>query len=73
LWSAIAADRDSFQGFRTGNLNPLLYLLYNIAPNFFFHDINGTGQVENGNGFFQTVASTWPPASEPRGWTGSSR
>ena len=55
LWSAIAADRDSFQGHRSGNLNPLLYLLYNIAPNVFFHDINGAGQVENNNGFFPAV------------------
>jgi len=55
FWSAIAADRDSFQGFRSGNLNPLLYLLYNVAPGFYFHDINGAGQVENNNGFFPTV------------------
>jgi subtilase family serine protease len=32
LWAGIAADRDSFQGFRSGNINPLLYLLYNIDP-----------------------------------------
>ena len=49
------ADRDSFQGFRSGNLNPLLYLLYNVAPGFYFHDINGAGQVENNNGFFPVV------------------
>ncbi len=55
FWSAIAADRDSFFGFRNGNLNPLLYLLYNIAPNQFFHDITGIGQVENNNGFFPTT------------------
>jgi subtilase family serine protease len=55
LWSAIAADRDSFQGSRSGNLNPLLYLLYNIAPGFYFHDMNGAGQVENNNGFFPAV------------------
>jgi kumamolisin len=55
LWSAIAADRDSFQGQRSGNLNPLLYLMYNLAPHVFFHDINGAGQVENNNGFFPAV------------------
>ncbi len=55
LWSGIAADRDSFQGFRSGNLNPLLYILYNLAPNLYFHDINGAGQVENNNGFFPAV------------------
>ncbi|HYK33632.1 MAG TPA: S53 family serine peptidase [Streptosporangiaceae bacterium] len=55
LWSAIAADRDSFQGHRSGNLNPLLYLMYNLAPHVFFNDINGAGQVENNNGFFPAV------------------
>ncbi|HUC56897.1 MAG TPA: S53 family peptidase [Streptosporangiaceae bacterium] len=55
LWSGIAADRDSFQGFRSGNLNPLLYLLYNIAPNVYFHDITGAGTPETGNGFFPTT------------------
>jgi subtilase family serine protease len=52
LWSAIVADRDSFQGFRSGNINPLLYLLANIAPHFFFHDITGVGQTTNNNGLF---------------------
>jgi subtilase family serine protease len=55
LWSAIAADRDSFQGFRSGNLNPLLYILYNLAPNLYFHDITGAGTQETNNGFFPTV------------------
>lgn len=55
FWSAIAADRDSFQGFRSGNFNPLLYLLYNIAPNFYFHDITGAGTAETHNGFFPTT------------------
>jgi subtilase family serine protease len=52
LWSGIAADRDSFQGFRSGNLNPLLYILYNLAPNVYFHDITGAGTPETSNGFF---------------------
>ena len=47
LWSGIAADRDSFQGHRSGNLNPLLYLLYNTAPGLFFHDITGAGRARN--------------------------
>jgi subtilase family serine protease len=55
LWSGIAADRDSFQGFRSGNLNPLLYLLYNIAPQVYFHDITGAGTPETSNGFFPTT------------------
>jgi subtilase family serine protease len=56
LWSGIAADRDSFQGYRSGNLNPLLYLLYNIAPNYYFHDITGAGVPENSNGYFPTTS-----------------
>jgi subtilase family serine protease len=55
LWSGIAADRDSFQGFRSGNLNPLLYILYNLAPSVYFHDITGAGTQETNNGFFPTV------------------
>ncbi|HET9897844.1 MAG TPA: S53 family peptidase [Streptosporangiaceae bacterium] len=55
LWSGIAADRDSFQGFRSGNFNPLLYILYNLAPRAYFHDITGAGTSETHNGFFPTV------------------
>ena len=55
LWSGIAADRDSFDGVRSGNLNPLLYRLYKINPGHYFHDINGAGQVENSNGYFPAV------------------
>jgi kumamolisin len=55
LWSGIAADRDSFQGHRSGNLNPLLYLLYNIAPGLYFHDITGAGTPETNNGYFPTT------------------
>jgi kumamolisin len=55
LWSAIIADRDSFQGFRSGNVNPLLYLLFNIAPHFYFHDITGIHQTTNNNGLFPTT------------------
>ncbi|HEY2577103.1 MAG TPA: S53 family peptidase, partial [Streptosporangiaceae bacterium] len=52
LWSGIIADRDSFQGFRSGNINPVLYLLFNIAPSFYFHDITGAGQTPSTNGLF---------------------
>jgi len=52
LWSGIIADRDSFQGFRSGNINPILYLLFNIAPHFYFHDITGVGQTTTNNGLF---------------------
>jgi subtilase family serine protease len=54
LWAGIVADRDSFQGFRSGNINPLLYLLYNVAPNVYFHDINGS-QPTNNNGLFPAL------------------
>ncbi len=52
LWSAVIGDRDSFQGFRSGNINPLLYLLFNLAPNLYFHDITGAGQTTTNNGLF---------------------
>ncbi len=54
LWSSIVADRDSFQGFRSGLINPLLYLLYNVAPNVYFHDINGAQPVHS-NGLDPTL------------------
>jgi subtilase family serine protease len=53
LWSAIIADRDSFQGRRTGNANPLLYLLYNLAPHLYFHDILSSPKA-TGNGLYVT-------------------
>ncbi len=55
LWSAIIADRDSYQGHRSGNINPLLYLLYNVNPGRYFHDITGIGQSTNNNGLFPTT------------------
>ncbi len=54
LWSGIAADRDSYQGHRSGNFNPLLYLLYNVDPGRYFHDITGIGQHTTNNGLFPT-------------------
>jgi subtilase family serine protease len=58
LWSGIIADRDSFQGHRTGNINPLVYLLFNLAPRVYFHDITGIGplqQAATNNGLFPTT------------------
>ncbi|HEY6537990.1 MAG TPA: S53 family peptidase [Candidatus Dormibacteraeota bacterium] len=58
LWGALFADRDGFQGYRSGNANYLLYALYN--DNFYnygrssgdFHDITGVRQLENQNGYY---------------------
>ena len=52
FWSAIIADRDSFQAARSGNINPLLYTLFNLAPHRYFHDITGHGQTTTNNGLF---------------------
>jgi subtilase family serine protease len=57
LWAAIIADRDSFQGHRSGNINPLLYFLYTIDRGRFFHDITGVGPAQanaTNNGLFPT-------------------
>jgi subtilase family serine protease len=51
LWAGILADRGSFQGFRTGNANPLLYLLYSVAPRAYFHDIIASPAASD-NGLF---------------------
>jgi subtilase family serine protease len=55
LWSGIAADRDSFQGHRSGNFNPLVYRLLQTDPSLYFHDITGAGQTTLNNGFFPTT------------------
>jgi subtilase family serine protease len=54
FWSAIIADRDGFQRWRTGNANPLLYLLYNLDPDGYFNGINGFHRTNN-NGLFPTT------------------
>jgi hypothetical protein len=61
LWSAIIADRDSFQGIRSGNINPLLYLLYDTHPNRDFHDITGSARPPT-----TTACSRLPPAMTSR-------
>ncbi|MFZ0996471.1 MAG: S53 family peptidase [Candidatus Dormiibacterota bacterium] len=56
LWSGILADRDAYQGYRSGNANYLLYALFNspgsYSPVGYFHDITGFGQRENNNGYY---------------------
>jgi hypothetical protein len=54
LWSGIIADRDSYLGGRSGNVNPLLYELYDGNASHFFHDINGS-QATNSNGAYPTT------------------
>jgi subtilase family serine protease len=54
LWGALFADRDAYQGDRSGNANYLLYSLFD-NPNTYaadFHDITGFRQVSNNNGFY---------------------
>jgi subtilase family serine protease len=58
IWASITTDRDSYTGSRTGNINPLVYLLFNIAPSVYFHDITGIGpaqQAATNNGLFPTT------------------
>ena len=58
LWSAIIADRDSYQRHRSGNINPLLYKLFRAQPGRYFHDITGVGpkqQAATTNGRFPTT------------------
>jgi subtilase family serine protease len=55
FWSAIIANHDSLYRTRIGNANPLLYLLFNVDANGYFHDITGKGQTVNNNGIFPTT------------------
>ena len=55
LVSAIVADRVSFQGKRTGSINPTLYEEYRVAPSVFFHDVTGAGHIAKNNGLYPTV------------------
>jgi subtilase family serine protease len=58
LWAALIADRDSYQGHRSGNINPLLYFWFNIDPGLFFNDPNGKGtlqQAATSNGLYPTT------------------
>ena len=55
LVSAIVADRDSFQGHRSGNINQTLYPLYQFSPQLFFHDVTSAGHIATNNGLFPAV------------------
>jgi subtilase family serine protease len=58
LWAAVTADRDSYQGHRTGNINPLLYWWLITNPSKYFTDITGQGhlqQAATNNGLFPTT------------------
>jgi subtilase family serine protease len=40
LWGALIADRDAYQGYRTGNINPLVYSLSRAGlAGWYLHDI----------------------------------
>ena len=58
LWSALIADRDSYTGHRSGNINPLLYTWFQIDPGAFFNDITGNGRLQQAatnNGLYPTT------------------
>jgi len=58
LWGALTADRDSYTGYRTGNINPLVYHWLRTNPSEYFTDITGQGalqQAANNNGLFPTT------------------
>jgi subtilase family serine protease len=58
LWAAVTADRDSYQGRRTGNINPLLYFWLLTNPSKYFTDITGQGPLQRAatnNGLFPTT------------------
>jgi subtilase family serine protease len=58
LWAAVTADRDSYQGRRTGNVNPLLYSWLITNPSKYFTDITGQGPLQRAatnNGLFPTT------------------
>lgn len=58
LWAALTADRDSYQGGRTGNINPLVYQWLRTNPSRYFTDITGLGalqQAATNNGLFPTT------------------
>jgi subtilase family serine protease len=58
LWGALIADRDSFTGQRTGNINPLVYSWFDTDPGKYFNDITGNGKLQQAatnNGLFPTT------------------
>ena len=58
LWAAVIADRDGFQGRRTGNINPLVYSWLRTDPGKYLTDITGVGalqQAATNNGVYPTT------------------
>lgn len=57
VWSGVIALWDSVHGGRFGSASFGLYQLFraNKSYNTFFHDITGTHQTENNNGFYPTT------------------
>ena len=58
LWAALIADRDSFNGHRSGNVNPLLYSWFRTDPGVYFNDITGNGRLQQAatnNGLYPTT------------------
>ena len=58
LWAAVTADRDSYRGQRTGNINPLIYRWLRTSPSEYFTDMTGQGRLQqaaNNNGAFPTA------------------
>jgi subtilase family serine protease len=58
LWAALIADRDSYTGHRSGNINPLVYSWFQTNPGAYFNDITGTGRLQQAatnNGLFPTT------------------
>jgi subtilase family serine protease len=58
LWAAVIADRDSYQGQRTGNINPLVYSWLRTDPGKYLNDITGVGprqQAATNNGVYPTT------------------
>jgi subtilase family serine protease len=58
LWSALIADRDSFNGDRAGNINPLVYSWFDTDPGKYFNDITGNGKLQKAatnNGLYPTT------------------
>lgn len=43
LWAAMIADRDRYQGHRSGNINPWVYSLPRTDPKRYFNVVTGIG------------------------------
>ncbi len=59
LWAAMTADRDSFHGYRSGNINPWVYALLRTDPRRYFTDITGLERRQRAalsNGLYATTS-----------------